>query len=153
MVLVLSLIQLLICNLYCEQSLICCNTDYSFNTIPSTELLAFFQPTRSKPTQTGQTRYHSTPFYLYIQNIKLVFDCSELCLELEWENPVFTPYCQLSCLPFSNLRAQNQHRQGKLGIIQLHSTCTFRISSWFLIVVNFALNWNGKIQFLHHTVN
>ena len=145
MVLVLNGIQLLICNLYCEQSLICCNTDYSFNTILSTELLTFFQPTRPKPTQTGQTRYHSTPFYLYIQNITLVFDCSGLCLGLEWENSVFTPY------RFSNLQDQNQHRQGNLGIIQLHSTCTFRISSWFLIVVNFAWDWNGKIQFLHHT--
>ena len=34
--------------------------------------LSFFKPRRPKLCQIGQTRYQSTPLYLYIQNIKSV---------------------------------------------------------------------------------
>ena len=52
--------------------------------------LSFFKPTRPKLIQRGQTRYQSTPLYLYIQNIKLVCDSGLLCAALEWENLLYT---------------------------------------------------------------
>ena len=53
--------------------------------------LNFFKPRRPKLCQIGQTRYQSTPLYLYIQNIKLVCQSDTLCTGLEWENLVYTP--------------------------------------------------------------
>ena len=52
--------------------------------------LNFFKPRRPKLCQIGQTRYQSTPLYLYIQNIKLVCQSDSLCTGLEWENLVYT---------------------------------------------------------------
>ena len=52
--------------------------------------LSFFKPTRPKLLQTAQTRYQSTPLYLYIHNIKLVCKSGTLCAELEWEIVVYT---------------------------------------------------------------
>ena len=52
--------------------------------------LSFFKPTRPKLIQIGQTRYQSTPLYLYIQNIKLVCDSGTLCAGLERENLLYT---------------------------------------------------------------
>ena len=52
--------------------------------------LSFFKPTRPKLLQIGQTRYQSTPLYLYIHNIKLVCKSGTLCAELEWEIVVYT---------------------------------------------------------------
>ena len=44
--------------------------------------LSFFKPTRPKLLQIGQTRYQSTPLYLYIHNIKLV--CNSGTLHVYW---------------------------------------------------------------------
>ena len=52
--------------------------------------LNFFKPWRPKLCQIRQTRYQSTPLYLYIQNIKLVCQSDTLCTGLEWENLVYT---------------------------------------------------------------
>ena len=52
--------------------------------------LSFFKPTRPKLLQTGQTRYQSTPIYLYIHNIKLVCNSGTLCAALEREIVVYT---------------------------------------------------------------
>ena len=53
--------------------------------------LSFFKPTRPKLLQIGQTRYQSTPLYLYIQNIKLVCDSGTLCAGLERGNKIPKP--------------------------------------------------------------
>ena len=50
----------------------------------------FFKPRRPKLCQIGQTRYQSTPLYLYIQNIKLVCQSDTLCTGLDRENLVYT---------------------------------------------------------------
>ena len=52
--------------------------------------LSFFKPTRQKLLQIGQTRYQSTPLYLYIHNIKLVCKSGTLCAGLEREIVVYT---------------------------------------------------------------
>ena len=52
--------------------------------------LSFFKPTRPKLLQIGQTRYQSTPLYLYIHNIKLVTNSGTLCAGLEREIVVYT---------------------------------------------------------------
>ena len=52
--------------------------------------LSFFKPTRPNLLQIGQTRYQSTPLYLYIHNIKLVCNSGTLCAELEREIVVYT---------------------------------------------------------------
>ena len=52
--------------------------------------LSFFKPTRPKLLQTGQTRYQSTPLYLYIHNIKLVCNSGTLCAGLERKIVVYT---------------------------------------------------------------
>ena len=52
--------------------------------------LSFFKPMRPKLLQTGQTRYQSTPLYLYIHNIKLVCKSGTLCVGLEREIVVYT---------------------------------------------------------------
>ena len=52
--------------------------------------LSFFKPMRPKLLQTGQTRYQSTPLYLYIHNIKLVCNSGTLCAGLEREIVVYT---------------------------------------------------------------
>ena len=60
------------------------------NTESMVDHLSFFKPRRPKLCQIGQTRYQSTPLYLYIQNIKLVCQSDTLCTGLEWENLVYT---------------------------------------------------------------
>ena len=57
-------------------------------------------------------------------------------------------------LAFSKLEHQNYIRWGKLGINQLHSICTFRISNWFVSLIHLVLDWSGKIWFkLIHCIN
>ena len=105
--------------------------------------LSFFKRTRPNLLQTWQTRYQSTPLYLYIQNIKSVCDSGTVCAELEREH-LITPNRILNrwsiALAFSNLRDQIYFKQDKLGINQLHSTCTFRISNWFVTLVQSVLD-------------
>ena len=72
--------------------------------------LSFFKPMRPKLLQAGQTRYQSTPFYLYIHNIKLVCKSGTLCAGLEREIVVYTNRISTRwsiALAFSNLRDQN----------------------------------------------
>ena len=52
--------------------------------------LSFSKPTRPKLLQIGQTRYQSTPLYLYIHNIKLVCNSGTLCVGLGREIVVYT---------------------------------------------------------------
>ena len=73
-------------------------------------------------------------------------------LVLEWTGKIyFTPNRTLSrwliTLAFSNVEDQTYTRWGKLGINQLHSTCTFRISNWFVSLTHLVLDWTGKIYF------
>ena len=66
--------------------------------------LSFFKPTRPKLLQIGQTRYQSTPLYLYIHNIKLVCNSGTLCAGLEREIVVYTQpniNSMVNCLSFS----------------------------------------------------
>ena len=51
--------------------------------------LSFSKPMRPKLLQIGQTRHQSTPIYLYIQNIKLVWNSGTLCAGLEQENVLY----------------------------------------------------------------
>ena len=60
------------------------------NTKAMVNRLSFFKPMRTKLLQIGQTRHQSTPLYVYIQNIKLVWNSSTLCAGLIWENLVYT---------------------------------------------------------------
>ena len=65
--------------------------------------LSFFKPTRAKLLQIGQTRYQSTPLYLYIHNIKLVCNSGTLCAGLEREIVVYTQptiNSMVNCLSF-----------------------------------------------------
>ena len=84
----------------------------------------------------GINQLHSG--YLYIQNIKLVCQSDTPCTRKIY----FTPSRILSqwsiTLAFSNLEDQNYTRWGKLGINQLHSTSTFRISNWFVSLTHHA---------------
>ena len=61
------------------------------NTKSMLDRLSFFKPKRPKLLQIGQTRYQSTPLYLYIQNIKLVCNSGTVCAGMEQENGVYTP--------------------------------------------------------------
>ena len=109
--------------------------------------LSFFKSRGPKPPQIGKTGYQCTPFYLYIKNIKVVLNSSEVSPGLEWENLVFHPTdCQI-VLAFSNLGDQNHLRQDKLGINVLYSSSTLRILRCFWTLVKFDLDQNGKIQF------
>ena len=82
--------------LVCDSGLLCAglereNVLYTQPNINSmVNLLSFFKPTRPKLIQIGQTRYQSTPLYLYIQNIKLVCDSGTLCAGLEREHVLYT---------------------------------------------------------------
>ena len=53
--------------------------------------LTFYKPMGPNQPQIGQSWYQSTPLHPYIQNIKLVFDWSEVWGGLEWENLVLLP--------------------------------------------------------------
>ena len=61
------------------------------NTKSMVDGLNFFKPMRPKLLQIGQTRHQSTPFYVYIQNIKLVWNSDTLCAGLEQENVLYAP--------------------------------------------------------------
>ena len=52
--------------------------------------LSFFKPRRPNLPQVGQNGYQTTPLHLYIPNIKLVCDSSQVWVGLEWENRVYT---------------------------------------------------------------
>ena len=52
--------------------------------------LSFFKPRRPNLPQVGQNGYQTTPLHLYIPNIKLVCDLSQVWVGLEWENRVYT---------------------------------------------------------------
>ena len=65
------------------------------------------------PPQMGQTWYHSTPLYLYIHNIKLVFPSSQVCVGLEWENIVLhQAECSIA-LAFPNPSGPNPPQMGQ----------------------------------------
>ena len=83
-------------NLVCNSGTVCAGLErenllYTLPNINSVvNHLSFFKPTRQKLLQIGQTRYQSTPLYLYIQNIKLVCDSGTLRAELEREHLLYT---------------------------------------------------------------
>ena len=54
-------------------------------------VLGFIKPMRPKLLQIGQTRYQSTPLYVYIQNTKLVWNPGTLCAGMKQENVLYTP--------------------------------------------------------------
>ena len=80
------------------------------NTKSMFDRLSFFKPTRPKLLEIGQTRHQSTPFYVYIQNIKLVWNSGTLCAGLEQENVLYAPpntKLMFDRLSFSNQGDQN----------------------------------------------
>ena len=80
--------------------------------------LSFFKPTRPKLLQIGQTRYQSTPLYLYIHNIKLVCKSGTLCAGLEWEIAVYTQptiNSMVNCLSFFKPMRPNLLQIGQTG--------------------------------------
>ena len=89
--------------------------------------LSFFKPTRPKLLQTGQTRYQSTSLYLYIHNIKLVYNSGALCAGLKREIVVFTQPNINSMLNRLSFFKPMRPKLLQIGINQLHSTCTFVI--------------------------
>ena len=120
-----------------------------------TDSLNFYKPItrrsrRPKLLQMGQTRHQSTPFYVYIQNIKLVWNSGKLYAGLEQENVLYTPLNTKSMVDHPNLRDQNHLKEDKRGINQLHSTCTFRISNCFGTLIYSGLNYRhvGKMEFV-----
>ena len=56
----------------------------------------------------------------------------------------FDPNRKSNHLPFSNVREQNRGTLGKMGLVGLHSTCTFRILTYSRGQVKLRLDWNGK---------
>ena len=65
--------------------------------------LSFFKPRRPNLLQIRQIRHQSTPLYLYIQNINLVYHSDLLWDELGRENGVYTPpnaKAKIDCLSF-----------------------------------------------------
>ena len=92
--------------------------------------LSFYKPTRPKLLQIGQTRYQSTPLYLYIQNIKLVCDSGTLCAALEWENLLYTQpniNSMVNLFSFFKPTRPKLLQIGQTRYNQLHSASTFRI--------------------------
>ena len=82
--------------------------------------------------------------------MKLVCQFDTHCTGLNWENLVYTkPNIEPidDHFSFSKLEHQNYIRWGKLGINQLHSICTFRISNSFVTLTHLVLDWSGKIWF------
>ena len=108
--------------------------------------LSFFTPTRPKLLQIGQTRYQSTPLYLYIHNIKLVCKSGTLCVGLEQEIVVYTQpnINSMNRLSFFKPMSTKLLQTGQTRY-QLHSTCTFIISNWFVCLAHCVLDWNGKL--------
>ena len=113
--------------------------------------ISFFKPRKPKHSQMGQSGCQTTPFHLYIQNIKLVCDWNQVLVRPGWENRV-THYRILSCLAFSNLGDQNILRWDKVGIKQLLFICTFRVSNWFVTGIKFWSDRNGKIMFTPYRI-
>ena len=60
------------------------------NTKSMVNHLSFFKPGRPKLLQIGQTRHQSAPLYVYIQNIKLVYNSDLLWAEIGRENALYT---------------------------------------------------------------
>ena len=103
------------------------------------------KPRRPKLLQIGQTRHHSTPLYLYIQNIKLVWNFGLLCARLARENALYTqPNTNLMVDHLSFFKPMRPKLR-QTGINELHSTCTFRISNWFWTVVHSVLEQENLV--------
>ena len=102
--------------------------------------LSFFKSTRPKPLQTGQTRYQSTPLYLYIHNIKLVSNSGTLCAGLEREIVVYT---QLNINSMLNRLSFFKSTRPKL--LQIGQT-RYQSTPLYLYIHNIKLVWNsGKL--------
>ena len=89
------------------------------NTKSMVDRLSFFKPMRPKLLQIGHTRHQSTPLYVYIQNIKLVWNFGTLCAGLEQENVLYAPLNTKSMVDrlsfFKPMRPK---------LLQIEHTCT-----------------------------
>ena len=85
--------------------------EYLLHTQPNiksmVDCLSFFKPRTPKLLWRGQTGHQSTPLYLHIQNIKLVFQFDTLCMGLDPEYLVYNQpniKSMVDCLSFFKLR-------------------------------------------------
>ena len=76
--------------------------------------ISFFKPRKPKHSQMGQSGCQTTPFHLYIQNIKLVCDWNQVLVRPGWENRV-THYRILSCISFFKPRRPKYSQMGQSG--------------------------------------
>ena len=110
------------------------------NTKSMGDCLRLFKSRRPKLLQIWQTKHQSTPLYLYIQNIKLVWNPGTLCAGLVWENVVYTKLNTKSMVNRLSSFKPTTPKLLQIGqtkhLSQLHSMCTFRISNWFGTLVH-----------------
>ena len=107
------------------------------NTKLMVDRLSFLKPTRPKLLQIGQTRHQSAPFYVYIQNIKLVWNSGTLCDGLEQENVL---YAQLNTKSMVDCLSYFKPMRPKL--LQIGQT-KHQSTALYLYIQNIKLVWNS----------
>ena len=107
------------------------------NTKLMVDHLSFLKPTRPKLLQIGQTRHQSAPFYVYIQNIKLVWHSGTLCAGLEQENVLYAPLNTKSTVDrfgfFKPVRPK---------LLQIGQP-TYQSAPFYAYIQNIKLVWNS----------
>ena len=115
---------------------------------------SFFKPMRPKLLQIGQTRYQSTPLYLYIHNIKLVCKSDTLCAGLEREIVVYTQPNINSMVKRLMFLKPTRPKLLQIGQTRYQSTPLYLyIHNWFLTLVHVHLCWIGTGKSSLHTVS
>ena len=118
------------------------------NTKSMVDRPSFFKSRRPKLLQIEQTKHQSIPIYLYIQNIKLVWNSGTPCAGLEQENVLYTQLNTISKVDCLSFFKSNRSKLLQIGQTRHQSTtCTFRISNWFRTLVHPVLDWNRKMYF------
>ena len=116
--------------------------------------LSFFKLMRPKLLQTGQTRYQSTPLYLYIHNIKLVCKSGKLCAGLEREIVVYTHPNINSMLNRLSFFKPMRPKLLQTGQTRYQSSPLYLyIHNWFVALVHVYLCWIATGKSSLHTVS
>ena len=107
------------------------------NTKWMVDRLRFFKPMRPKLLQIGQTRHQSTPIYLYIQNIKLVWSSGTLYAGLEQQNVLYAaPNTKLMVDRLSFFKSMRPK------LLQIGQT-RHQSTPIYLYIQNIKLVWNS----------
>ena len=116
--------------------------------------LSFFKSTRPKLLQIGQTRYQSTPLYLYIHKIKLVSNSGKLCAGVEREIVVYTQPHINSMVNRLSFCKPTRPKLLQIGQTRYQSTPLYLyIHNWFVALVHVYLCWIGTGKSSLHTVS